>query len=455
MQEPEVVAAVVAGDPSGLTEALAMYAASLFAYCRGLLPEAEAAAAVTDTFIVAREKLAGLRDPSRLGSWLEAVARNECFRQLIARAGSDAPAPAAEGESTALPASLTGRILRVCTDETPTGRAHRTTVAHLAGPFGYDGFPKPVSLPKKRTATQRTRPSRLLIVTGVLAAVIVLVGAVIAISRSDGSHPDQATVAAATSPRATDGSGGTVPSTIPSASIGPTPQATLSAARTPTSANKPGNPKPSATSAQPTPAQSRALPAAPPPSSPAGRPTTKPTHPAAGVVSMSPGSLSLTSENDIPGQGTITITASGGSVPDYSVSVSSGNGHVLVTPASGSLRSGQHEQLQVTVWGKASFDATITISPGNASITLKVLALKSGAKLDNLQHAQLDADIATGSPGIGADVVRGLGELPRAFPVQVGHVDYQRDHQPEGVAVRADAYLGGDGRAARLDACLA
>ena len=459
MQEPEVVAAIMAGDPSGLNEALDTYAAPLFAYCRGLLPGGDAAGAVTDTFVVAREKLAGLSAPGRLGSWLEAVARNECHRRLIARAESesDAPAAADAGGSTALPAALTGRILKICTDETPTGRAHRTTVAHLAGPFGHDGFPKPVSLPRKRRAArrgpamdsfwQRRWPPRLLIVTSVMATVIVLVGAVIAIGRSDGSHPGHAITATAASPRAIDEAGSTGPGSIP--------PATSTAARKPSSQHKPVSPKPSATGAQPTPTQSQAQPAAPPPTSPAGRPTTKPSHPAGGVVSVSPGSLSLRSANNIPAQGTITITASGGSVPDYSVSVSSRNGHVLVTPASGSLGSGQHEQLQVTAWGKASFYATITISPGNAAITVSLIAGKLGAKADNLQHAQLDAYVAPGGPGIGADVVRGLGELPRAFPVQVGHVDHQRDHQPEGVTVGTDAYLGGDGRAARFDACLA
>jgi hypothetical protein len=408
------------------------------------------------------------------------VARNECHRRLIARAESegDAPAAANADESTTLPEGLTGRILKICTDETPTGRAHRTTVAHLAGPFGHDGFPKPVGLPKKHRAAQQAaqgldilgqditvlggsvlggsgqhrRTSRLLIVTGVMAAVIVLIGAVIAISRSGGSHPDHAITAAATGPQATDGAGGTGPSSITPASTPPSPQATRTAARKPAAHHSSGSPSPSATSAPPTPPQ----PAAPPPSSPAGKPITRPIQPTAGVVTVSPGSLSLDSVKDVPAQGIVTITASGGAVRDYSVSVSSsGAGHILVTPATGSLGAGRHEQLQVTAWGKASFYATITISPGNASFTVNLLALKSAGKAYHLQHAQLDAYVAPGSPGIGADVMRGLGELPSAFPVQVGHVDHQGDHQPEGVAVGTDAYLGGDGRAARIDACLA
>ena len=87
MEDPEVVAAIVAGDPAGLADAYDRYALPLYAYCRSMLPEpADAADAVQDTFLVAAAKLHGLRDPRKLRSWLYAVARNECFRRL--RAGT-------------------------------------------------------------------------------------------------------------------------------------------------------------------------------------------------------------------------------------------------------------------------------------------------------------------------------------------------------------------------------
>ena len=85
MQDRELVAAIVAGDPGGLAEAYDRYAAPLYTYCRFMLPDprppAEAADAVADTFIIATAKLQGLRDPDQLGSWMNAVARNECLRQ--------------------------------------------------------------------------------------------------------------------------------------------------------------------------------------------------------------------------------------------------------------------------------------------------------------------------------------------------------------------------------------
>jgi RNA polymerase sigma factor (sigma-70 family) len=87
MRDRDIVAAIVAGDLAGLAAAYDRYAAALHAYCRSLLAEpADAADAVQDTFLIAAAKLAGLRDPDRLRPWLYAVARNECFRRLRARA---------------------------------------------------------------------------------------------------------------------------------------------------------------------------------------------------------------------------------------------------------------------------------------------------------------------------------------------------------------------------------
>src|SRR6266508_2235213 len=87
MEDPEVVAAIVAGDPAGLAEAYDRYATPLYSYCRSMLREpADAADAVQYTFLVATAKLRDLRDPARLRPWLYAVARNECLRRL--RAGT-------------------------------------------------------------------------------------------------------------------------------------------------------------------------------------------------------------------------------------------------------------------------------------------------------------------------------------------------------------------------------
>ena len=86
MQDGEIVAAIVAGEPAGLAAAYDRYAPALYAYCRSLLAEpADAADAVKDTFIIAAAKAGGLRQRERFRPWLYAVARNECFRRLRAQ----------------------------------------------------------------------------------------------------------------------------------------------------------------------------------------------------------------------------------------------------------------------------------------------------------------------------------------------------------------------------------
>lgn len=86
MQDRDLVAAIVAGDPAGLAAAYDRYASALYAYCRTMLRDPEDAAdALQDTFVVAAQKLDGLRDPDRLRPWLYAVARNECLRRVRGR----------------------------------------------------------------------------------------------------------------------------------------------------------------------------------------------------------------------------------------------------------------------------------------------------------------------------------------------------------------------------------
>jgi RNA polymerase sigma factor (sigma-70 family) len=101
MRDSELVASIVAGEPAGLAAAYDRYAGDLFGYCRSLLSDPDDAAdAVQDTFVIAASKLAGLRKPDRLRSWLFAVARNECLRRLKSRQAAaplqDAPEPADE-----------------------------------------------------------------------------------------------------------------------------------------------------------------------------------------------------------------------------------------------------------------------------------------------------------------------------------------------------------------------
>ena len=141
MDDPEVVAAIAAGELDRLAAALDKYAASLYEYCYSMAPEI-AADAVQDTFIIAWSRLGALRDPGELHRWLWAVAGNEFFRRTLAGsvAGADVGVPpwAAPLPGTTLPLGLPGQMLSACADDTPAGRAYRTSVTHRAGPFGYD-----------------------------------------------------------------------------------------------------------------------------------------------------------------------------------------------------------------------------------------------------------------------------------------------------------------------------
>jgi RNA polymerase sigma factor (sigma-70 family) len=100
MDDREIVAAIAAGDLTGLANAYDKYAESLYGYSRWMLGDPDdAAAALQDTFIVAAGQVGALSDPRKLRPWLYAVARNECHRRLDT---TDAEPGAAEpGESLA------------------------------------------------------------------------------------------------------------------------------------------------------------------------------------------------------------------------------------------------------------------------------------------------------------------------------------------------------------------
>ncbi|MFD0899555.1 RNA polymerase sigma factor [Actinomadura sediminis] len=71
-----------AGDVIALTEVYDAYAPFLFDYCHGLLRDrVEAAGALRNCVIAAREHAGRLTEPERLRGWLYAIARKECMRR--------------------------------------------------------------------------------------------------------------------------------------------------------------------------------------------------------------------------------------------------------------------------------------------------------------------------------------------------------------------------------------
>ena len=203
-----MVAAVVAGNPDGIAEAYDRYAASLHAYCHSMLPGPEAAEVVHDTFIIAVSKLGGLRDPDRLDAWLHAVARNECLRRLgtegprgakgsgyAAEASSAVPGSADPDDvlpAVTLLAGLRGRVLTACADNSPTGRAHRMSVAHRAGAFGPAGFPKAIAPDGARWWRRVRGHPGVVAPVAVLAAVAVAAGITVIMTVSGSDRRPQA-----------------------------------------------------------------------------------------------------------------------------------------------------------------------------------------------------------------------------------------------------------------------
>jgi hypothetical protein len=231
MDDPEVAAAIAAGGLDGLAGALDKYAASLYEYCYSMAPEV-AADAVQDTFIIAWSKLGGLRDPGQLHPWLQAVAGNECFRRTLADCVTDAHADVAPEATpppeTALPPGLPGQILSACADNTPVGRAHRTSVTHRAGPFGLDGFPKANSVHEtwQRRFRLHRRAGAAVAAAAVLAAAAIMI---VAISPAGSPHHHQASAASPGGRQAggSAGAGTDQPTTrarpIPSSSVATSP----------------------------------------------------------------------------------------------------------------------------------------------------------------------------------------------------------------------------------------
>jgi hypothetical protein len=376
MQDRELVAAVAAGDPEGFAEAYDRYAATLYTYCRFMLPDPDpldgAAQVVQDTFIIASSRLQGLRDPDRLGSWLQAVARNECLRRLGAGESQGAARFSARADpvdalpAVELPEGLREQVLKVCADSTPTGRAHRVSVTHRAGPFDRTGYPEPIIPPGPAWWHEVRRHPRAAAAVAVIAGAVLAAG-ITALAVAGGSHRAQASTVAL--------GGGVSPvasSTAPgSASAPASPGHRTAAAK--------GTPTPSVLADAPT--SQGATPGTPQPSAPAassssGSPSTSPSpspspssSQAQGYLVAAPTKLVLSAVKGKAAIGTFTLTAAGGPVSTYAIS--SASSKVTVSPSHGTLRAaGARVVITVTVNSLVALDTKIIVKPGYLVITV-------------------------------------------------------------------------------------
>ena len=87
-------------------------------------------------------------------------------------------------------------------------------------------------------------------------------------------------------------------------------------------------------------------------------------------MSVSTGLLDLVSVNGTA-TGRFTLTAHGGPVSGYSVTVGSTLvGHISVSPSSGSLASGASVTITVTSTSLVALAGQLTVSPGGQAITV-------------------------------------------------------------------------------------
>lgn len=87
LTDTDLVAGHLAGDRSAFAAIYDRYGNALYDVAAAMLRNRHDAADVTqDTFVVAAERMAQLRDPSRLKPWLLAILRNEVYRRTGKRA---------------------------------------------------------------------------------------------------------------------------------------------------------------------------------------------------------------------------------------------------------------------------------------------------------------------------------------------------------------------------------
>jgi RNA polymerase sigma factor (sigma-70 family) len=136
--------AAVGGDQSAFAAIYDRYADRLYDFCVGMLRDRDAAAdCVQDVFVTAATRLAQLREPDRLKSWLYAIARNEALSRIRDRrreeVSEDLPEPESGEPDAATFAArheLADLISAACDGLSDRDRA----VYELAYRRGLDGF---------------------------------------------------------------------------------------------------------------------------------------------------------------------------------------------------------------------------------------------------------------------------------------------------------------------------
>ena len=309
--------------------------------------------------------------------------------------------------AAAVPPGLREQVLRLASSNTPDAAAHRASVAQRTAPFAHHGFPKPLDPPK--SSWWQTRSGQATGAAAAAAVVAALTLLAVALASSGPGHPGGG--AAALGPGAGQGTsiaaaGGTPGNGGSGGGSGNHPQPTVSAngaanvSATPGaggapppgggssapgggSATSPGAPGQSGRPSPPTsapPSSSSAKPSSPAPTTSSATATAS-SSPSRGILNVTPTTIVLGLNG-----GTLTLKASFGSVSWSIAESSSLIGHVTVSPAAGTLASGQsttvslsagsllgglHEAALAGGGGVGACAAcTLTVNPGNITVTV-------------------------------------------------------------------------------------
>jgi RNA polymerase sigma factor (sigma-70 family) len=254
-----------------------------------------------------------------------------------------------------LPPGLRQDVLHLVADFTPDGARYRDFVADRAEPFDGAGFPVAIS---PWTVRRWTRGKT--VAYAAAAALIVIAGSVAAVALM--RHSPAVSSAAhitSTSPAATSSSPG---SSGPASSQSPRSRHPAVPVPPPTpTLTPPASPTPSPTPARtPTPTRTTKSPS----------PTPTPTPPGKLVASPTTVTLVQPPTGGIP-TATFTLTASGGPVASFSITVPAG---LSVNPSTGGpLKAGQSKTITVTAPNAnnpPALSSVLTLTPGGLMVTV-------------------------------------------------------------------------------------
>jgi RNA polymerase sigma factor (sigma-70 family) len=253
-----------------------------------------------------------------------------------------------------LPVALRHQVLSLVADTSPAAVARRLAIGQRLGPVGPNGFPRPVSPPSSlRLAGQHARAGAAaggaIIVGGALIGGVVLhhhLGQ--SPGNPPGAHPEPSAAGPARPPGA--GSGGS------SAPAGGT--AALAGGGQPASSSHPGTAGPTGSGA-----------------SPSGAAVSASASAAVGVtgtLSVAPLHLGLGVSLTGSWTGTLTLTAVGGAVSDYHITVPAAQvQNITLSQTSGSLAAGQSVNITVTAAGSGLFSTVVLdVNPGGLSVVV-------------------------------------------------------------------------------------